>query len=117
MRILVDECVDPRVKRLFADHQSATVHEKQWDAFDDGALLAVAQDQFDVLLTIDRGIEFQQNIAKFRLGVVVIHVPKNQIGHYVAIQQEILLAVEDIRPGEVRHVPTSPNLGTQERGD
>jgi len=52
MRILVDECVDPRVKRLFADHQTATVHEKKWDTLDDGALLAFAQDQFDVLLTI-----------------------------------------------------------------
>jgi predicted nuclease of predicted toxin-antitoxin system len=42
MRILVDECVDPRVKRLFADHETATVHEKRWDTLDDGSLLAVA---------------------------------------------------------------------------
>jgi predicted nuclease of predicted toxin-antitoxin system len=84
MRILVDECVDPRVKRLFADHETATVHEKRWDTLDDGSLLAVAQDEFDVLLTIDRGLEFQQNIAKFRLGLVVVHVPKNQIAHYQA---------------------------------
>jgi predicted nuclease of predicted toxin-antitoxin system len=117
MRVLVDECVDPRVKRLFADHESATVHEKQWDTLDDGALLAAAQDQFDVLLTIDNGLEFQQNIAKFRLGVVVVHVPKNQIAHYEAIQQEILLAIENVRPGEVRHVPTLSNRRTKERGN
>jgi predicted nuclease of predicted toxin-antitoxin system len=104
MRILVDECVDPRVKRLFADHETATVHEKNWDALDDGALLAVAQDEFDVLLTIDRGLEFQQNIARFHLGVVVVHVPKNQIAHYEAIQKELRLAVELVRQGEVRHV-------------
>jgi hypothetical protein len=88
MRILVDECVDPRVKRLFADHEIATVHE----------------DQFDVLLTVDRSLEFQQDVAKFKIGVVVVHVPKNQIPHYAAIQKELLLAVEQLHQGEVRHV-------------
>jgi predicted nuclease of predicted toxin-antitoxin system len=107
MRILVDECVDPRVKRLFADHQTAAVHEKKWDTLDDGALLAVAHDQFDVLLTIDRSLEFQQNVGKFHIGVVVVHVPKNQIAHYEAIQQALLLAVEEVRPGEVQHAQGS----------
>lgn len=76
---------------------------------DDGSLLAVAQDQFDVLLTIDRGLEFQQNIAKFRIGIVVIHVPKNQIAHYESIQKELLLAVEHVRAGEVHHVGKPPS--------
>lgn len=98
MRILVDECVDPRVKRLFADHEVATVYEKQWDTLDDGALLKAAEGQVDVLLTIDRGLEFQQNIGKLKIAAVVVHVPKNQIAHYEAIQNALLLAVEQVRP-------------------
>jgi hypothetical protein len=49
MRVLIDECVDPRVKLLFTDHQVATVHEQDWDALEDGPLLTVAQKDFDVL--------------------------------------------------------------------
>jgi predicted nuclease of predicted toxin-antitoxin system len=107
MRILIDECIDPRVKRLFADHEVATVHEKEWDALDDGSLLERAQEEFDILLTIDTGLEFQQNLAKFHLGVIVVHVLKNQFAHYEGIQDELLQAVESLRPGEIRHVFSS----------
>jgi len=77
MRILIDECVDPRVKLLFGEHQSATVRDKGWGTIEDRPLLALAQEEFDVLLTIDGKMEFQQNIPKFRMGLVVIHIPKN----------------------------------------
>jgi hypothetical protein len=38
MRVLIDECLDPRVKLLLGDHIAATVHEQGWDAFEDGPL-------------------------------------------------------------------------------
>ena len=104
MRILIDECVDPRVKLLFGDHEPARVHDRGWDTLEDGPLLVLAQKDFDVLVTIDSRMEFQQNIAKFRIGIVVAHVFKNQMVHYRAIQQELLLAVEKIKPGHVIHV-------------
>jgi hypothetical protein len=108
MRVLIDECVDPRVKLLFGDHKVATVHEQGWDTLDDGPLLTVAQKDFDVLLTIDGGLEFQQNLPKFQIGVIVVHVPKNQLAHFRLIQKEMLAAVEQARPGQVIHVRTPP---------
>lgn len=66
MRILIDECVDPRVKLLFSGHLAATVHDKEWAALEDGPLLALAQKEFDVLVTIDGGLERQQNLANFQ---------------------------------------------------
>jgi predicted nuclease of predicted toxin-antitoxin system len=104
MRILIDECVDPRVRPLFRDHEAATVHDKGWDTLEDGPLLALAQKEFDVLLTIDSGIEFQQNIPKFQIGLVVVHVPKNQLAHYMVLENELLIAVHKVKPGEVIHV-------------
>ncbi len=92
MRILIDECVDPRVK-LLSDHERATVHDQGWDAVEDGPLLAPAEKEFDVLVTIDSRMEFQQNISKFQIGVIVVHVPKNQLAHYRMLQNELLLAV------------------------
>jgi hypothetical protein len=44
---------------------------------EDGPLLERAEKEFDVLVTIDRSLEYQQNLAKYRIGVVVVHVPKN----------------------------------------
>lgn len=71
MRILIDESVDPRVKLLFGDHKTATVHEQGWDTLEDGPLLTFAQQEFDVLLTIDGSLEFQQNLSKLQIGVIV----------------------------------------------
>ncbi len=104
MRILIDECVDPRVQLLFGDLEATTVHEQGWDALEDGPLLTAAQQTFDVLVTIDGGIEHQQNLAKFQIGVVVVHVPKNQLPHYRVLQRELLSAVERVRPGQTIHV-------------
>ena len=106
MRILIDECVDPRVKLLFGDHKVATVHEQGWDTLEDGPLLTVAQKGFDVLLTIDGSLEFQQNLSRFQIAVIVVHVPKNQMAHYRVLQKELLHAVERARIGEVIHVQT-----------
>ncbi|MBI4903845.1 MAG: DUF5615 family PIN-like protein [Acidobacteria bacterium] len=108
MRILIDECVDPRVKLLFANHTCATVHDMGWGTLDDGPLLTLAQQEFDVLVTIDSKLEFQQNLRKLQIGIVVVHVPKNQLAHYRALQEELLPAVEGMRTGEVIHVRARP---------
>ena|ERR1700694_1444095 len=108
MRILIDECVDPRVKLLLDDHQASTVHEKGWDRLEDGPLLALAQKEFDLFLTIDTSLEYQQNLAVLTLGVVVLHVPKNQLAYYRLIREDILRAAEKARAGEVIHVKAPP---------
>jgi len=104
MRVLIDECVDPRVKNILSDHQPATVHEKGWGAYSDGSLLAAAQNEFDVLFTIDGKLEHQQNLNHYRIGVIVAHVPKNRLAYYKAMETEILAAIARVRHREVIHV-------------
>ena len=104
MRILIDECVDPRVKILFANHTVATVHERRWDEMKDRPLLMVAQREFDVLLTLDGNLEFQQNLSKYSIGVVVAHVPKNQLRYYQAIRADLIAAIQQVQVGKVIHV-------------
>jgi predicted nuclease of predicted toxin-antitoxin system len=108
MRILIDECVDPRVKQLFGGHEVATVRDRGWGALEDGPLLAAAQGQFDVFITNDRSIEFQQHIAKLQIGIVIVHVPKNQIAHYRAIRMELRDALANVRLGGVVHIAAPP---------
>jgi hypothetical protein len=63
---------------------------------------------FDLLLTIDSRMEFQQIIPKFQIGVVVVHVQKNQLARYKVLQKELLLAVEQVQRGQVIHVRARP---------
>jgi hypothetical protein len=93
---------------LLFDGNAATVHEMGWGAFEDGPLLSAAQEQFDCLLTIDRGIEHQQNVSKLKIGILVVHVPKNQLSHYQAIRQELVRAADAAQPGNVIHVGARP---------
>jgi hypothetical protein len=104
MRVLIDECVDPRIKLLLRDHRVATVHEQGWDTWEDGALLAVAQKEFDVLVTIDGNLEFQQKPFQIRDRCHRRHVPKNQLAHYRIMQKDLLAAIERVRPGQAIHV-------------
>jgi predicted nuclease of predicted toxin-antitoxin system len=108
MRILIDECIDPRVKALFDEHDAKTVQEMGWGRLLDGPLLQLAAQRFDVLLTIDRSIEFQQNLSKLGIGLIVVETPKNQMRCYRAVQKELRAAVDEIRPGRVTHVRVEP---------
>jgi len=90
---------------VLTEHTAVTVFERAWQSLDDGALPRAAEQEFDVLLTTDRNLEFQQNLAGFKLGIVVARIPKNQIAYYMAIRQGILDAIARIRPGQVLHVP------------
>jgi predicted nuclease of predicted toxin-antitoxin system len=93
MRLLIDECVDPRVKDLFPNHVVSTVHELGWNKLQDKELLARAQLSFDVLVTLDRGLEFQHNLKKLKMGIIVAKVPRNQLRHYQTIQSQLQEAV------------------------
>ena len=87
MRILLDECVNPRVRQAFPTHEVITVAEAAWRALPDVELVSLAQGRFDVFVTIDQGFEFEQNLSKLTFGVVVIHVARNRIESYSSLCQ------------------------------
>ena len=60
MRLLLDECVPKRLKRELPGHTVKTVQEMGWAGTRNGALLRRANVQFEALLTVDQGIEYQR---------------------------------------------------------
>jgi len=112
MRVLLDECINPRVKAAFRNHQVWTVAEKRWKGLKNGDLLALAEQEFDVFVTIDQSIEYQQNIRKLRLGIVVVRVGDNDITSYLPIFAELDQTAGRIRAGEVLQV-VSPGLSNR----
>ncbi len=109
MRILIDECVHIGVKRAFSGHLVKTVAEIGWRSSKDGPLLTKAQDQFDVFVTIDRNLERQQNLAKRKMGIVIVRVPSDEIGYYEPLFEQLKAAAEKVGAGQVIYV-RSPRL-------
>jgi hypothetical protein len=107
MRVLLDECVNPRVRNAFVTHEVRTVIEMGWGGITNGKLMALAQQSFDVFVTIDQNLEYQQNLARLSLGLVVVAVPDNNIKYYRPIFAELLNAAESVRAGQVIHIVSS----------
>ncbi len=79
MRILLDECIDRRLAKEVVGHEVMTVPQMGWAAVKNGDLLTLAQDQFDVFVTVDRNLFFQQNSPQFNIAVVILQGLTNRL--------------------------------------
>ncbi len=111
MRILLDECVNPRGKAAFPNHEAKTVIDMAWRGATNGELLAQAEaHNVTVFVTIDQSLRYQQNLAARKLGFVVVKVPDNNIKFYRPLFNELNEAAESVNAGQVIHIysPLSP---------
>ena len=72
MCILLDESLPRRLSRALAEHTVTTVVEAGWSGVKNGKLLALAAGQYDVFVTADRNLQYQQNLSSLPLAVVVL---------------------------------------------
>src|SRR5262249_7645177 len=68
MRLLLDECVPRHLRREFSDHEVRTVPEMGWVAKENGELLQLAAESFDVFITVDQRLSYQQDVARFSIA-------------------------------------------------
>ena len=80
MRLLLDECVPKRLKRELRGHDARTVQDLGWAGVKNGVLLKLANGQFDALLTVDQGIEYQQNLSGLAIHASVRRCPRRALG-------------------------------------
>ena len=105
MRIVLDECVNPRVEHLLETNRAvSTVLKLGWGGLPDNILVEHLRGRCDVFFTIDQGFEHQHNLSLFGFGIVIVHVSRNRLAHYEAIREKISQAVYSVKPGEVIHV-------------
>jgi PIN like domain len=104
MRVLLDECVPRALGRELAGHDVTTVAEASWAGVKNGELLQLAAKQFDLLLTIDRNLEYQQNFAGLALAVIVIHAPSNDVAVLRPMMAAVRAAIPKTKPGVVTHI-------------
>ena len=93
MKVLLDECVPKRLGRLLSEHDVVTTPQAGWAGNRNGELLQRASKGFDVFVTVDRNLAFQQNPSNLPLPVIVIHARSNKLKdllhHVPALQQTL----------------------------
>ena len=104
MRVLLDESIPRRLRDHLRDHQVTTVRERGWGGLDDGPLLAAAAPFFDALITADQKLPYQQNLASFDLGVLILVAKTNRLVDYVPLLPRIQQALEGIEAGQAVRV-------------
>lgn len=100
-RVLFDENMPRKLRRDLSEFQIRTAQEEGWSALKNGALLTRASEAFDVLVTIDQRMRYQQNIPRFAIGVIVIEVADTRFVHLKALLPEIRDAILKVGTGEV----------------
>lgn len=104
MRLLLDNCVPQRLAQHISGHEVTTVVKLGWAAMSDGALLAAMAGRYDVLVTVDRSIQYQQRLHDRTFAVVVLRARSNHISVLLQLVPELLDRLATILPGQVREI-------------
>ena len=103
MNILLDECTPRIVKKRLPHFAIRTVQEMGWAGIKNGALLKLAEAEFEVFITTDKNLRHQQNLAKRKLAFILL--PTNQVPIVAALVPEIEAALNKIQVGDFVEIP------------
>jgi hypothetical protein len=98
MRILLDESPPQELKDELPGHGVLTVRESGWSGLRNGELLRRAADRFDVFVTADQNLQFQQNLSKLPMAVLVLVAPSNRMEALRPLLPKLLSALIALHP-------------------
>src|ERR1700758_4511609 len=105
MRLLLDECIPRKLNNSFARHQCRAVYEEGWAGKKNGELLALAEKAgFQVFLTLDRGIEYQQNLQSRNIAVLLIQTKSNRLVVLWPREAETRPTLDALQPGQLAKI-------------
>lgn len=89
---------------MLVGHAVSTVQRNGWSGVKNGQLLALAAAKFDVFLTMDGGLEFQQNLATLPIAVLIVEAASNRMEHLEPVVPSILKELNHLHPKSLRRV-------------
>ena len=104
MRILLDENLDWRLERFLPGHEVKSVPGLGWAGLKNGKLLTRAQENFDVLITMDSSMVREQNLARIRIAIVALRAPSNRLADTSPLMPKVLALLPTLKPGKVTRV-------------
>lgn len=103
MRVLFDQGTPVPLRRHLEHHSVATVFEKSWSTLQNGELLEAAQGEgFEILVTTDQNLKYQQNLTTRQIGIVVLLTTSWR--RIEAEIRDVVVAIDSTRPGEYKEV-------------
>jgi hypothetical protein len=107
MNVLLDECLPRKLKYELSEHTVWTVPEKGWGGTKNGALLRLAEATFEVFITSDQNLEYQQNLSDSSLAIIQLVAASNRLETLLLLMPAVREALETIQPGEM--IQIGPN--------
>ncbi len=104
MKLLLDECVVHDLKGDLAAHEAITVIEAGFGGLKNGELLRAASGKFDVLITVDRNLPYQQNMRSLQIAVLILMSRGITYADLKPLLPKLLVALDTIAPGELRRI-------------
>jgi hypothetical protein len=104
LKVLLDECVDRRLARELASFEVRTVAELGWAGIANGELLRRAALEFEVFLTVDRNLPFQQHLAQYQIAVILVEAVSNRLSDLVKLVPRIVEVIPTAPGGTVTRV-------------
>jgi predicted nuclease of predicted toxin-antitoxin system len=109
MRILLDECVNQRLRNHLPEYECQSGRYAGLGGLKNGELLAAAEAAgFDVLLTVDRGFQYEQNLIGRKIAVIILSTKSIALKDLLTQVPECLALLPTIKSGEVVKVPAKP---------
>ena len=105
MRVFLDHCLPKRLLRLLPEHEVKTAYQMGWAAKKNGELLRLVEGDFDVFITVDQNLRYQQNLASSQLRVIVLIAASNQYDDLAPLIPQVEKMLADISPGSVVEIP------------
>ncbi len=107
MKVLLDECVPRKLGRELTDHEVFTITERGWSGIKNGNLLALAAPEFDVFLTVDQNLKYQQNLKNFSIGIILLIARNNRLKTLLPLMPEVKEVLSKIAAGDLVYIGAS----------
>ena len=104
MRVLLDEQLPVDLAEVLHGHTVDTVVGRGWAGIKNGDLLQRMRGEYDALVTLDQGIEFQQNLSALPFAVLLVRAPSNRLVHLQPLVPAILDALPVLQPGQIHRI-------------
>jgi hypothetical protein len=103
-RVLLDECVPQDLRHALPDFEVQTAEYAGLAGISNGALISAAEGRFDVIVTTDKRLKFQQNLTGRLIAVVVLDAASNRLPDLLLLVEMLVAAIHSVKPGEVQDV-------------
>ena len=101
MKVLLDECLPKRLKQAFRGVEIATVPEMGWAGKTNGELLKLAKEKFDVFITVDQNLQYQQNLEASEIAILLFVVKNNRYEAFKPLIPKVQKTLHTLQKGQL----------------